>query len=445
MRKVLIIAVIGFFAGIILRSFFFLGLEFTILIFVVASALGLIYLRGADFGLILIQAAIFLVALGLGILRYEIQDNKEHISELNTKIGQNMEISGTIIDDPQKLDKFTRAVIKEDKIKILLTLPHYPEVNYGNRLTVSGKLEEPENFSDDFDWRTYLAKDDIYFEMFLPKITKQDGDGGSAIKRFLFATKHEFLDNLSKVLPEPHKSFLAGVTIGERTSLPDKLEEDFRNIGVIHLVVLSGYNISIVSENTIKILSYLPIAKIIRTVIATIGVVLFAIMTGGSATVVRAAIMGLLILWARETGRIYQALSALIVAAFLMALINPKIIRFDASFQLSFLATAGLIFVSPRIEKYFLWFPSLWKLRENLISTLSTQFFVLPLLIYLGGNFSWKTIPANLMILSAMPVTMFFGFLTGLAGFASYYLSWILAWPAYWLLAYELWVVKLFS
>ena len=155
--------------------------------------------------------------------------------------------------------------------------------------------------------------------------------------------------------------------------------------------------------------------------------------------------MGILILWARETGKIYQALSALVFAAFLMTLVNPKIIRFDASFQLSFLATAGLIFMSPRIEKYFLWFPNFWKIRENLISTLSTQIFVLPLLIYLGGNFSWRTIPANLMILSAMPITMFFGFLTGLAGFASYYLSWLIAWPAYWLLAYELWVVKIFS
>ncbi|KKT79006.1 MAG: ComEC/Rec2-related protein [Candidatus Giovannonibacteria bacterium GW2011_GWC2_44_8] len=444
MRNLLIIALFGFFAGVALRSFFVSDLEFILLVFAVVSALGLIFWHGDGFRFILIQAAIFLAALGLGILRYEIQDNREYISEFRLDVGQNMEISGTIIEDPQKLDKFIRAILKKDEIKILLTLPHYPEVNYGDNLTIRGRLEEPENFSD-FDWRNYLAKDDIYFEMFLPKIIKQDSGGGSGVKRFLFSVKHKFLNNLSKVLPEPHRSFLAGVTIGERASLPEKLEEDFRNIGVIHLVVLSGYNISIVSENTIRVLSYLPVAKIARTLIATIGVILFAIMTGGSATVVRAAIMGILILWARETGKIYQALSALVFAAFLMTLVNPKIIRFDASFQLSFLATAGLIFMSPRIEKYFLWFPNFWKIRENLISTLSTQIFVLPLLIYLGGNFSWRTIPANLMILSAMPITMFFGFLTGLAGFASYYLSWLIAWPAYWLLAYELWVVKIFS
>ncbi|OGF51817.1 hypothetical protein A3I27_00425 [Candidatus Giovannonibacteria bacterium RIFCSPLOWO2_02_FULL_43_11b] len=444
MRNLAIIVLFGFFTGVAFRSFFVFDLEFLILLFFIASALGLIFWRGANFGFILIQAAIFLAAFGLGILRYEIQDNKEYISALKPEIGHSIEISGIIVEDPQKLDKFTRAILKKDGVKILLTVPHYPEVNYGDTLTIQGKFEEPQNFSD-FDWKNYLTKDDIYFEMFLPKITKQESGGGSAIKRFLFSVKHKFLDNLSKVLPEPHRSFLAGVTIGERASLPQNLEEDFRNIGVIHLVVLSGYNISIVSENTIKVLGYLPVAKTARTIIATIGVILFAILTGGSATVVRAAIMGILILWARETGKIYQALSALVFAAFLMVLINPKIVRFDASFQLSFLATAGLIFVSPRIEKYFSWFPNFWKLRENLVSTLSTQIFVLPLLIYLGGNFSWRTIPANLMILSAMPITMFFGFLTGLAGFTSYYLSWFFAWPAYWLLAYELWVVKIFS
>ena len=230
------------------------------------SALGLIFWHGDGFRFILIQAAIFLAALGLGILRYEIQDNREYISEFRLDVGQNMEISGTIIEDPQKLDKFIRAILKKDEIKILLTLPHYPEVNYGDNLTIRGRLEEPENFSD-FDWRNYLAKDDIYFEMFLPKIIKQDSGGGSRVKRFLFSVKHKFLNNLSKVLPEPHRSFLAGVTIGERASLPEKLEEDFRNIGVIHLVVLSGYNISIVSENTIRVLSYLPVANIARTLI----------------------------------------------------------------------------------------------------------------------------------------------------------------------------------
>ncbi len=214
---------------------------------------------------------------------------------------------------------------------------------------------------------------------------------------------------------------------------------------MVHIIVLSGYNISIIADSSLKLIGYLPIAKVFRTLLATGGILLFAILTGASATVVRAAIMGILLLWARETGKIYQALAALIFAAFLMTLVNPKVLRFDASFQLSFLATAGLIFLVPRLEKYFKWFPNFWKFREHLLATISTQIFVLPLLLSLGGTFSWATIPANLLILSAIPSTMFFGFISGLAGFFSYYLSWLLAWPAYFLLAYELWVVKIFA
>ena len=444
MRKLLLQALVGFFFGVALRSFFDFDIEFLVLALFVAGFLGFIFWVRKESELILVQIAFFLAAFALGGLRYEIQDSREYVKAMEKNLGENVEVLGVLTEDPQKLEKFTRAILKtEEGVKILLSLPHYPEIKYGDKLKISGKLAEPQNFSD-FDWKNYLAKDNIYFEMFLPEVSSRE-EGGFWLKKFLFSTKHSFIENLSKVLPEPHSSFLAGLTIGERSSLPEELEENFRNLGVVHIIALSGYNISIISDNSLKLINYIPVAKIIRTGIATLLVVLFALLTGASATVVRATIMGVLILWARETGKVYQALSALIFAAFLMTLFNPKILRFDASFQLSFLATAGLIFLAPRLETYFSRVPNVFKLRENLIATISAQIFVLPLLIYLGGTFSWKTLPANILMLSTIPYTMFLGFLSGLAGFISYYLSWIFAWPAYWLLAYELWIVKIFS
>ena len=445
MRNLLIVALVGFFAGVALRSFFAFGIEYSILLIVIGASFGIIYATRDEYGKFLIQAAFLLIAFSLGALRFEIQDSREHLVEFQEKLGEQIEISGKISEDPQKLEKFTRAILETDRdIKILLTLPHFPEIKYGDKLLIRGTLAEPENFSD-FNWKRYLSKDNIYFEMFLPEIKLHEEGGGFWLKRNLFKLKHAFLNNLSQVLPEPHSSFLAGVTIGEKTSLPEAVEEKFRAVGVIHLIVLSGYNISIISDYSVKALGLLPITKLLRTFIATGGIILFALLTGASSTVVRAAIMGILLLWVKETGKVYQALTALIFAAFVMILFNPKILIFDASFQLSFLATAGLIFLSPRLEKIFKRVPNFWHLRDNLVATLSAQIFVLPLLIHLGGTFSWVTIPSNLLILSAMPVTMFFGFITGLAGFVSYYLSWILAWPAYWLLAYELWVVEIFS
>ncbi|MDP3762671.1 MAG: ComEC/Rec2 family competence protein, partial [bacterium] len=388
--------------------------------------------------------AVFMAAFGLGILRYDLRDSREGVKFLEGSIGEKVVLSGEIIEDPQWQEKFTRAALQTNHAKILLTLPHYPEVKYGDILEIGGKLREPENFGD-FDWKAYLAKDNIYFEMFLPEIRSQGPGGGWWLKRWLLASKHAYLDNLSKVLPEPQAAFMSGLTVGERSGFPAGLEEAFRKVGVIHIVVLSGYNISIISDNVSRVLQYLPVARIFRAALAAFGIVLFAILTGASATVVRASIMGLLLLWAKESGRIYEAMAALFAAAFLMVLINPKLLVFDVSFQLSFMATLGLILLSPRLEKYFLWFPNFWKMREHLLATISTQIFVLPLLLSIGGTFSWVTIPANLLILTAVPVTMFFGFLTGLAGFISYNLSQFLSWPAYMFLAYELWVVKFFA
>lgn len=223
------------------------------------------------------------------------------------------------------------------------------------------------------------------------------------------------------------------------------LKEEFRKVGVIHLVVLSGYNISVIADGVLKFLAWFPLSALLRTLISAGAIILFSIMTGGSSTIVRAAIMGILLLFARSTGKIYQALTALFVAAFFMAIINPKILRFDTSFQLSFLATLSLIVFLPRIERYFLWFPNKFKLRETFLSTISTQIFVLPLLMASSGYISLVSLPANILILGFVPLTMFFGFVTGLAGFLSGIASQIFSYPTYWLLSWELGIVNFFS
>jgi competence protein ComEC len=168
-------------------------------------------------------------------------------------------------------------------------------------------------------------------------------------------------------------------------------------------------------------------------------------MVGASATAVRAGIMALLVLLARGTGRTYAITRALILAGFVMILHNPLILIFDSSFQLSFLATVGLIHLSPIIEKRLGFVPGQWGFREVAVSTVATQIFVLPLLLYMSGQLSVVALPVNLLILGVIPVTMFFGFLTGMIGFISTVLAMPLALVSYALLTYQLKVVELFS
>ncbi len=390
---------------------------------------------------------LFLFALSLGIFRYGIKDVRE--TALEGQIGSKVTISGTIIEEPDEKETYTRLILEVDKIKILIISRRYPIFRYGDRVEVNGILRKPENFPStslgqaDFDWPAYLAKDDIYFEMLYPQTKLLQGTGGSWLKRRLFSVKEKFIDNLSKVIPEPDAGYLAGLTIGGKKAMPKDLQEEFRRAGIIHVVVLSGYNVTIIASVIMQILKGLPFFVGIGSGI--LGILFFALMTGASATVVRASIMAGFALLARATGRVYQITIALFVAGFLMILNNPKILRFDSSFQLSFLSSLALIFFSPHVEKRLSFVSKKFKLREILGATISTQIFVLPFLLYKMGMFSVVSLPVNLLVLFFVPITMFFGFLAGGLGFISGFLAAPFGWIAYAFSSYELWIVNLFS
>jgi competence protein ComEC len=167
-------------------------------------------------------------------------------------------------------------------------------------------------------------------------------------------------------------------------------------------------------------------------------------MTGGSATVVRSCIMSLLIIIAKANGRVYQVTRALFIAGFLMILQNPKILVFDPSFQLSFMATFGLIFLSPVVGDHL--FPEKkFFLKEIIVSTLTTQIFLLPLFLYSTGNLSIYALPVNLLVLCFIPITMFFGFFAEVLSFISRVIASPFSYIAYSLLHYEISVVEFFS
>ncbi len=122
-------------------------------------------------------------------------------------------------------------------------------------------------------------------------------------------------------------------------------------------------------------------------------IILFIVMTGASSTAIRAGIMAILALVARATGRNYDVGRALILAAVSMIAINPFLLCYDVSFELSFLVTIAVIFLAPRIEKYFLWVPDHFQMRDIASVTVAAYIFVFPFILYEMGNFyrhAWK-------------------------------------------------------
>ncbi len=443
MNKFIIVLLLGFCGGVVARSFLDFGWSFAVFfVFLGLVSAGIfIFLKFPKF---ILFAGLFFFAFGLGILRYEIKETNG--ADFGNQIGQRISFQGIIIEEPEEKENYTRLIAEENKTKnkILLVSRNYPAFHYGDKVEINGNLEKPQETSgSDFDWPAYLAKDDIFYEMFYPQIKFISGGGGAWIKRHLFSIKEKFIKNLSAVIPEPNAGYLAGLTIGGKKAIPKDLQEEFRRAGVIHIVVLSGYNVTIVAYAIMKILSFLP--QIFGVGLGMLGILLFALMAGASATVVRASIMAILVLVAKATGRIYQITIALLAAGFLMILHNPKILRFDVSFQLSFLATLALIYVSPIFEKKLSFLPKKFQLREISSATISTQIFVLPFILYKMGLLSVVALPVNLLILIFVPITMFFGFISGVIGFISHFLAIPFGWIAYALSSYELWVVNIFS
>jgi len=400
--------------------------------------------------------AIVFVAILLGGARILLLDFKADSRVLDSYLLEEVVIEGIVVEEPSVRSRSQRITLEVSKVaggilstktKLVTSVEKFPRFRYGDEVSLVGIIESPENFLNEqgreFNYIDYLKKDGVYYTMSFPEATVLSGGNGNSLKHGLFFVKQKWLSKIQELIPDPHAALLGGLVVGAKESLGEKLEDDFRKTGIIHIVVLSGYNVTIVAESLMRFFSFLP--RMFSLSLGAVSIVFFAILTGASATIVRASIMALLVLLARATGRTNEITHALLIAAFFMVLHNPMIVIYDPSFQLSFLATLGLIYVSPYIEKYLKLVPTKWQLREFATATVATQIFVLPLLLYIMGEFSLVALPVNILVLAFVPLTMLFGFLTGVLGLLSATLAFPFTAISYGLLSYELLIVDLFA
>lgn len=419
----------------------------------------------------LILLAIFIFSFALGILRYDFKDWRNEPDQFADLVGKKVTLIGVIADEPNITEKSAQLIVEVTQIKmdprlreddrmginerVLVSAGLFPQFTYGDLIKAEGKLEKPQNIisttSPDFDYVNYLAKDDIFYELSFANAQLISGNHGSWLKTKLLKFKSFFMDRINSLIREPESSLLGGLLLGTKNSLGRDWQLNFRKAGVSHIVALSGYNITIVAEGIMVALSFLP--RMLAMSFGALGIILFAIMTGASATVLRASAMALLVLLAKATGRTYDVVRALFLAGLFMLIQNPKVLVFDISFQLSFLSTIALIFVSPIIENrlVFITRKISWlkfekgQWRELILATISTQIFVLPFIFYKMGMISLVSLPTNLLVLPLIPTIMLFGFITGLFALIFSPLAIPFALVSSLLLSYVLKVISLFA
>lgn len=435
--------VLGFASGILCRSFVYLGTPVSAFLLFLGSVALVSYLRSRR--RLYLLAAIVLIAFLLGMLRTGLAPM--HAPEdLAERIGTEATVIGKVIADPDMREHNQRILIEEeDGTRMLVVANRFPEVQYGQTVEAQGALKEPEPFDADggrvFRYDRFLAKDGVFAILHQASVSPvSDRETVTdRVRGALSDMKAVFMRALGTALPEPHASLAAGMLLGGKQGLGGELVDAFTITGLIHIVVLSGYNIMIIAEAVMRSLGMMPRRYAIA--VASAAIAAFVLMAGAGAAAVRAGIMAELALLARATGRTYVVLHALALAMALMLLFNPLSLAFDPGFQLSVIATLGLILGAPLVESRLMFVRSTF-LREILSATIAAQIAVLPLLLYQTGSLSLVSLIANVLVLPVVPLAMLLSFLASLAALLSGWLAPIAGLPAYAALGYVIGVTE---
>ena len=358
--------------------------------------------------------------------------------ELDSAVGEKVTVEGVVVEDPDVRDNVINLKTRTDVGTVLVKTDRFTKVEYGDKINATGKIELPSSFETDsgktFNYPMYLRAHGITHEMSFAQVEVLEHGDGNWVVAQLTRLKHYFISGIEAALPEPESALLAGLLIGEKRGLGADLSESFRRAGVIHIIVLSGYNVAqIINVVRVGVSAVLP-----RTLaLGTSGVVaiLFMLMTGASETAIRATLMALVVLVAKAMYRPADGLRILLLVAAGMAVWNPYLVLFDLSYQLSILATLGLILFSEPLIPYLTWLRSK-TLIEIFSTTIATQITVLPLLIFSVGQVSLIALVSNVLILVAVPYAMLAGFVASLVALVSPFLAFPFSTVTYALLTY---------
>jgi len=417
------------------------------------------------------------IALGLGGVRYQLAQPVYDPSFLATynEVGE-VVLEGIVWDEPDVRDTQTNLRVRVDTLLlpnttaplavrglVLISAPRFSEsrlqaagegeFHYGDRLRVFGALETPAEF-DDFSYKDYLARSGVYSQVRQAQVTFVAERRGHPIFQSLFDFKSRALAVLAQIFPEPHASLLSGILLGVDSGLSAELKDAFSATGTSHIIAISGFNIAIIAGIFAALANRLFGAQR-GAIIAILGIAAYTLLVGASASVVRAALMGSLAIVAGRVGRQVVGLNTLAAAVIFMTLLNPLTL-WDVGFQLSALATLGLIVYAEPFEAGFKKLVERFTTQERaeraatlvgefFLLTLAAQVSTLPLIVYYFKRLSLISLLANLVVLPVQPALMVIAGIALGAGLISLTLGKIVAWLAWPFSAYTIAFVELFA
>jgi len=399
------------------------------------------------------RALAILIAVGLGLtggyLVHEAWAGAQASVALERLAGQRVTVYGSIAAEPSYDSTNTRVELAVEAVehsaglmptqgRILVTLGRYPIRRYGDRLAVTGLLRPlppPTN-----TYARYLASRRISGTMAWVEARNLPGQAGSRVLRWLYTVKEIARDSVERVLPEPEAGLLSGILLGLGHTLPEETEEAFRRSGLTHVIVISGFNIGLVLQQSVLLMQGWASRRV--TLLAGAGViVLYTLFVGPSPPVTRAALMSVLVVLAELMGRKPHVLTSLAWASVLMTAVSPALV-WDVSFQLSMVSTLALIGLTPVFDQWTLGLLSRRLSRGRsrqltrllsayLLSTCAAQLLTFPIIWYHFQEVSLVALPANLLALPAQPSITMLGGVAALLGCIWEPLGRVAGWLAY--------------
>lgn len=341
---------------------------------------------------------------------------------LSGKIFGNRAFDARVVSVDRRLERTNIAVVDtEYEQKLQLVVRDSNTLLPGDKVTVRGEVERPEDFTTDtgrvFEYRAYLESKGIVGLVQNPIIGPVT-DTELSITRIPTRIRYAIADIFSAHVSFPFDGVLGGMIVGYQGGLPSSIQDLFRNTGVLHVLVLSGYNITLLAGFLAILLKGLPFRA--RNIVTIVAIILLVLISGAGVASVRAGIMGAIAVLAGLSIRTYNAVRALTVAYLIFFFIRPTTIFVDPGFHLSFLATLFMIVVLPKVETLFGWIPQTdhINLRELLMLAVSAPLFMLPYMMYFSGMFPLASPLANILFALVTPIVM-------IAGIILITLSWI--------------------
>ena len=372
--------------------------------------------------LLLVSLSLVTFCLGAARYAYTVPSVDAHYIAWYNDRDYELLVTGTLTAPPDVRDTYTNLRVQVTSVNtgdqdlvvsglILARVAPGGTWQYGDVIRLRGHLQTPPS-GEDFSYQDYLAHQGILAYIPDAEATLMPFRAGNPVLRLVYAFRTYAVGRVYVIFPEPEAALLAGILLGDDNGMPAALQQAYVNTGTAHIIAISGFNIAIIAGLFVLLFGRL-LGERKGAIVAVIGILVYTVLVGATVSVVRAAIMGGLAIFARQTGRRQNGLNTLAFTGGVMAAVTPNVL-WDVGFQLSFAATLGMILYAGAFQD---WFTGLLARRmpsasvrkvagavgAYILFTLAAQLTTLPIIAYQFGRISLVSLLANPFILPVQP------------------------------------------